>query len=47
MSSVIIGATNLEQLKQNIDACCMELDEATEAAIDEVYLQHGDANMQD
>lgn len=47
MGSVIIGATTLQQLRDNIDACCMPLDAETEAAIDELYLTIGDANMQD
>ncbi|KAI8469206.1 MAG: aldo/keto reductase [Monoraphidium minutum] len=47
MGSVIIGATSLEQLAANVDACCMELGADTEAALDEIYLKVGDANLQD
>lgn len=47
MGSVIIGATTLEQLAENIDACCAPLDEGTEAAIDELYLKHQNPNLQD
>jgi len=47
MGSVIIGATTLEQLRENIDACCMTLDADTEAAVDDLYIRFSDANLQD
>ena len=47
MATVIIGGTSIEQVKENIDACCMELDAETEAAVDALFLKHGNANLQD
>ena len=50
MASVIIGATSLEQLKENIDACARAkelVDAATEEAIDELHLKHGSPNLTD
>jgi aryl-alcohol dehydrogenase-like predicted oxidoreductase len=47
MGTVIIGATSIEQLRDNVAACAAPLDPEVEEALDEIYLQHGDANMQD
>jgi aryl-alcohol dehydrogenase-like predicted oxidoreductase len=47
MASVIIGGTTVQQLKDNIDACCLALDPEVEAAVDELYLTFGDANLTD
>lgn len=47
MATVIIGGTTIDQVRSNIDACCMELGEEAEAAIDEIYLRHGNPNLVD
>ncbi|KAG1670970.1 hypothetical protein FOA52_014359 [Chlamydomonas sp. UWO 241] len=47
MGSVIIGATTLEQLKENIDACEMELDDDTCASIDEIHCSARNPNNTD
>ena len=44
MGSVIIGATNMHQLKENIDAFDVELDAATLKEIDEVHVLHRNPN---
>ena len=46
--SVIIGATSLAQLKENLDAFeTVTLDEETLAAIDEVHVRLRNPNYQD
>ncbi|GBF87712.1 hypothetical protein Rsub_00423 [Raphidocelis subcapitata] len=47
MGTVIIGATNIQQLRENVAACAAPLDPEVEGALDEIYLKHGDANLQD
>lgn len=44
MGSVIIGFTTIEQLKECIEACEVELDEATLAAIDAIHLRRRNPN---
>jgi len=45
VASTIIGATSMEQLKENIDAFTVDLDEETLQAIDEVHLSARDPCM--
>lgn len=47
MGSVIIGATSVEQCKENIDACLTHLDEETLAAMDELFTKHGNVTYTD
>jgi aryl-alcohol dehydrogenase-like predicted oxidoreductase len=47
MGSVIVGATNLTQLTECLDAVGVALDEATLAAIDEIHLEHRNTNSLD
>lgn len=47
MSSVIVGATTLEQLDETIDACLTKLDEETLREVDELFLKHGNAVLTD
>lgn len=47
MSSVIIGATSVEQAKENIDACLTKLDEDTLTAMDELFTKHGNVTFTD
>ncbi|KAG2494215.1 hypothetical protein HYH03_007571 [Edaphochlamys debaryana] len=47
MGSVIIGATSMEQLKENVAACLVTLDESTLAAMDEIHLRHRNTNATD
>eukprot|EP00955_Chlamydomonas_euryale_P060118 357615-Chlamydomonas_euryale.AAC.1 len=47
MGSVIIGATTMEQLKENIDACEVELDEETCKAVDAIHLEIRNPNSTD
>ena len=47
MGSVIIGATTMEQLKANIDAFEVVLDEATLKEIDEVHVVLRNTNYVD
>lgn len=47
MASVIIGATNLAQLEETVDACLTRLDEETLAEVDALFLQHGNASLTD
>lgn len=42
VQSTIIGATNMEQLKENIDAFSVKLDEETLEAVNKVYLRYRD-----
>ncbi|GLC33117.1 hypothetical protein PLESTB_000368700 [Pleodorina starrii] len=44
MGSVIIGATTMEQLKENIEACQVVLDESTLAEMDSIHLRHRNTN---
>ncbi|GFR50541.1 hypothetical protein Agub_g12815 [Astrephomene gubernaculifera] len=44
MGAVIVGATSLEQLKENIAACQLELDEETLAEMDAIHLRHRNPN---
>ena len=41
VASVIVGASTLAQLKANLDACEVILDEGVRAEIDRLYLMHG------
>uniref|UniRef100_A0A7S0ZKV1 NADP-dependent oxidoreductase domain-containing protein n=1 Tax=Timspurckia oligopyrenoides TaxID=708627 RepID=A0A7S0ZKV1_9RHOD len=43
--SCIIGATTLDQLKENIDACLIQLDESTIQKINSVHLEYRDPCM--
>ena len=47
MGSVIIGATSIQQLEENTDACLLEITEEVEKGIEEVWLKHGNTNLQD
>lgn len=47
MASVIIGATSVEQAKENIDACLTKLDDDTLKAMDELYTKHGNITFTD
>lgn len=47
MSSVIIGATNLKQLDECIDACLTKLDDETLQEIEALFLKHGNAVLMD
>lgn len=47
MASVIIGATTMEQLKENIAAFDVDLDADTLAKIDAVHLAHRNPNVTD
>lgn len=47
MGSVIIGATSVEQAKENIDACLTKLDEETVQAMDDLYAKHGNITFTD
>jgi aryl-alcohol dehydrogenase-like predicted oxidoreductase len=47
MGSVIIGATSVAQLLENIDACLLDIDAATEAALDQLYIKHGNTTLCD
>ncbi|KAF8062963.1 tas [Scenedesmus sp. PABB004] len=47
MGAVIIGATTLEQVKENIDACCTALDGDTLQAMDALFLKHGNTTLAD
>jgi aryl-alcohol dehydrogenase-like predicted oxidoreductase len=47
VASVIIGATSLEQLKENIAAFELNLDEETLAAVDALHLKHRNPNVTD
>ena len=47
MASVIIGATSVEQAKENIDACLTKLDEDTLQAMDDLYTKHGNITFTD
>ena len=47
MASIIIGATTIAQLKENIDAFTVTLDDETVAAIDEVHLCLRNTNTTD
>mgnify|MGYP002633772047 FL=1 len=42
VASCLIGATTMEQLKQNIDACQVALSDEVKADLDEVYQQYPD-----
>ncbi|KXZ51028.1 hypothetical protein GPECTOR_14g268 [Gonium pectorale] len=44
MGSVIIGATTLEQLRENIAACQVELDASTLEEMDAIHLRHRNPN---
>ena len=44
MGSVIIGFTTIEQLKECIEACSIELEETTLQAIDEIHLRRRNPN---
>lgn len=47
MGSVIIGATSIQQLEENSDACLLEISEEVEKGIEEIWLKHGNTNLQD
>lgn len=47
MGSVIIGATTLEQVRENITACLTKLDEDTLAALDALFLKYGNTTLCD
>lgn len=47
MASVIIGATSVEQAKENIDACLLKLDDETLEAMDQLYTKHGNITFTD
>lgn len=47
MGSVIIGATSVEQAKENIDACLTKLDEETFKAMDDLFIKHGNITFTD
>ena len=47
MASVIIGATTMEQLKENIAAFDVDLDADTLAKIDAVHLAHRNPTVTD
>ncbi len=47
VASVIIGATTMEQLKENIAAFDIELDADTLAKIDALHLAHRNPNVTD
>uniref|UniRef100_A0A383W131 NADP-dependent oxidoreductase domain-containing protein n=1 Tax=Tetradesmus obliquus TaxID=3088 RepID=A0A383W131_TETOB len=47
MGSVIIGATTLEQVQENIAACLTKLDEETVAAMDALFLKYGNTTLAD
>jgi aryl-alcohol dehydrogenase-like predicted oxidoreductase len=47
MASVIIGATSVEQAKENIDACLTKLDDETLQAMDDLYTKHGNITFTD
>ena len=47
MGSVIIGATNLEQLKENIEAFELVLDDDTLERMDAIHLLHRNPNATD
>jgi aryl-alcohol dehydrogenase-like predicted oxidoreductase len=47
MGSVIIGATSIQQLEENTHACCLEISEEVEKGIEELFLKHGNTNLQD
>lgn len=47
MGSVIIGATTLQQLEENIKACEVQLDETTLAAIDDIHIRMRSPNALD
>ncbi|GIL76310.1 hypothetical protein Vretimale_5877 [Volvox reticuliferus] len=44
VASVIIGATTMEQLKENIAACQVVLDESTLAEMDAIHMRHRNPN---
>jgi aryl-alcohol dehydrogenase-like predicted oxidoreductase len=47
MGSVIIGATTLEQLEENAAACNLTLSEEVLKGIQELWLKHGNTNLND
>ncbi|KAF6257801.1 aldo/keto reductase [Scenedesmus sp. NREL 46B-D3] len=47
MGAVIIGATSLQQLQENIAACLTKLDDDTVAAMDALYLKYGNTTLDD
>jgi aryl-alcohol dehydrogenase-like predicted oxidoreductase len=47
MGSVIIGATTLEQVQENITACLTKLDDETVAAMDALFLKYGNTTLAD
>lgn len=47
MGSLIIGATSLDQVKENIAAGCTKLDEDTLQAMDDLFRKHGNFTLQD
>lgn len=47
MASVIIGATSVEQAKENIDACLTKLDDETLKAMDDLFAKHGNITFTD
>jgi aryl-alcohol dehydrogenase-like predicted oxidoreductase len=47
MSSVIIGATTLEQLDETIEGCLTKLDDETLEEIERLYVKHGSSVLTD
>lgn len=47
MGAVIIGATTLDQVKENIAACSTKLDKDTLQAMDDLFKKHGNFTLQD
>jgi aryl-alcohol dehydrogenase-like predicted oxidoreductase len=47
VASTIIGATSLQQLRENIAAFELDLGEATLAAVDAIHLRHRNPNVTD
>lgn len=47
VTSIIVGATSLAQLKENVEACLMKLDKETLAAVDEIHMLQRNPNVSD